>query len=117
MPFWTVEDAGPYKERLNFLMRTSLFVCAFSLFVLGLGKRLFDGLDAKTEINHVEEPYTAENGAGNEKILLEHHEKSGGHENGHGCHDFDLGFFRHALALDVGFQIVFVKLGSDKPSV
>ena len=24
IPFWTVEDAGPYKERLNFLMRTSL---------------------------------------------------------------------------------------------
>ena len=24
MPFWTVEDAGPYKERLNFLMRRSL---------------------------------------------------------------------------------------------
>jgi hypothetical protein len=24
MPFWTVEDAGPYKEKSNFLMRTSL---------------------------------------------------------------------------------------------
>lgn len=24
MPFGTVEDAGPYKERLNFLMRSSL---------------------------------------------------------------------------------------------
>ena len=23
--FWTVEDAGPYKERLNFLMRSSLY--------------------------------------------------------------------------------------------
>ena len=25
MSFWTVEDAGPYKEKSNFLMRTSLF--------------------------------------------------------------------------------------------
>ena len=25
MPFWTVEDAGPYKEKSNFLMRTCLF--------------------------------------------------------------------------------------------
>ena len=24
MPFWTVEDAGPYKEKSNFLTRTSL---------------------------------------------------------------------------------------------
>ena len=24
MPFWTVEDAGPYKENGNILMRTSL---------------------------------------------------------------------------------------------
>jgi len=23
MPFWTVGDAGPYKEKSNFLMRTS----------------------------------------------------------------------------------------------
>ena len=23
MPFWTVEDAGPYKEKSNFLVRTS----------------------------------------------------------------------------------------------
>ena len=30
MPFWTVEDACPYKEKLNFLMRSthckSLFI-------------------------------------------------------------------------------------------
>ncbi len=25
MPFWTVGDAGPYKENGNFLMRTSPF--------------------------------------------------------------------------------------------
>ena len=24
MPFWTVEDAGPYKEKSNFLMRSPL---------------------------------------------------------------------------------------------
>ena len=24
MPFWTVEDAGPYKEKSNILMRTTL---------------------------------------------------------------------------------------------
>ena len=24
MPFWTVGDAGPYKEKSNFLTRTSL---------------------------------------------------------------------------------------------
>ena len=24
MSFWTVEDAGPYKEKSNFLMRTTL---------------------------------------------------------------------------------------------
>ena len=29
MPFWTVEDAGPYKERLNILMRTTLFGALF----------------------------------------------------------------------------------------
>ena len=29
MPFWTVEDAGPYKEKSNFLMRTSLCAVAF----------------------------------------------------------------------------------------
>jgi len=29
MPFWTVEDAGPYKEKLNFLMRTSPFAACF----------------------------------------------------------------------------------------
>ena len=28
MPFWTVEDAGPYKIKSNFLMRTILF-CRF----------------------------------------------------------------------------------------
>ena len=26
MPFWTVGDAGPYKEKPNFLMRTSAYV-------------------------------------------------------------------------------------------
>ena len=30
MPFWTVEDAGPYKEKSNFLMRTSSYGGAFS---------------------------------------------------------------------------------------
>ena len=25
MPFWTVEDAGPYKEKSNSLMRTTFF--------------------------------------------------------------------------------------------
>ena len=30
MPFWTVEDAGPYKEKSNILMRTSPFWEAFS---------------------------------------------------------------------------------------
>ena len=30
MPFWTVGDAGPYKENGNFLMRTSLSARAFS---------------------------------------------------------------------------------------
>ena len=29
MPFWTVEDAGPYKEKSNFLMRTSLSTWTF----------------------------------------------------------------------------------------
>ena len=35
MPFWTVEDAGPYKDKSNFLMRTSLYDLAFfnSIFV------------------------------------------------------------------------------------
>ena len=37
MSFWTVEDAGPYKENGNFLMRTSLFseVLFFILILLG----------------------------------------------------------------------------------
>ena len=25
MPFWTVEDAGPYKEKSNFLIRSPLY--------------------------------------------------------------------------------------------
>ena len=29
MPFWTVEDAGPYKEKSNFLMRTTLLIDLF----------------------------------------------------------------------------------------
>ena len=29
MPFWTVGDAGPYKENGNFLMRTSLCAVSF----------------------------------------------------------------------------------------
>ena len=29
MPFWIVEDAGPYKSSLNILMRTSFFHSAF----------------------------------------------------------------------------------------
>ena len=29
MPFWTVEDAGPYKEKSNFLMRTTLMPVVF----------------------------------------------------------------------------------------
>ena len=29
MPFWTVEDAGPYKEKSNFLMRTTLWRKSF----------------------------------------------------------------------------------------
>ena len=32
MPFWTVGDAGPYKEKSNFLMRRSL--CRAFLFIL-----------------------------------------------------------------------------------
>jgi len=32
MPFWTVEDAGPYKEKSNFLMRSSLSQVLFSVF-------------------------------------------------------------------------------------
>ena len=31
MPFWTVEDAGPYKEKSNTLMRTTLCQPLFSL--------------------------------------------------------------------------------------
>ena len=31
MPFWTVGDAGPYKENGNFLMRTAL-LSGFFLF-------------------------------------------------------------------------------------
>ena len=29
MSFWTVEDAGPYKEKSNFLMRRSLYSLFF----------------------------------------------------------------------------------------
>ena len=29
MPFWTVEDACPYKEKSNILMRTSLLHAVF----------------------------------------------------------------------------------------
>ena len=29
MPFWTIEEAGPYKEKSNILMRTSLSEKAF----------------------------------------------------------------------------------------
>ena len=33
MPFWTVEDAGPYKEKSNILMRTThLRIRSFLLF-------------------------------------------------------------------------------------
>ena len=31
MPFWIVEDAGPYKEKSNFLMRTTLCSAFFCL--------------------------------------------------------------------------------------
>ena len=33
MPFWTVEDAGPYKEKSNILMRTTLYTVIFLLFL------------------------------------------------------------------------------------
>ena len=29
MPFWTVGDAGPYKEKSNFLMRSPLYAPLF----------------------------------------------------------------------------------------
>ena len=29
MPFWTVEDAGPYKEKLNFLMTSCPYALLF----------------------------------------------------------------------------------------
>ena len=32
MTFWTVEDAGPYKEKSNFLMRRSPFAEIFLKF-------------------------------------------------------------------------------------
>ena len=32
MSFWTVGDAGPYKENGNFLMRRSLFTVLFVLY-------------------------------------------------------------------------------------
>ena len=31
MPFWTVGDAGPYKENLNFLMRSTLCAGLFCM--------------------------------------------------------------------------------------
>ena len=40
MLFWTVEDACPYKERLNFLMRTSLYSPFFCC--LGIGKNVWN---------------------------------------------------------------------------
>ena len=33
MPFWTVGDAGPYKENPNFFMRTALCKCFFSVLI------------------------------------------------------------------------------------
>ena len=32
MPFWTVEDAGPYKEESNILMRSLLCRLLFAFF-------------------------------------------------------------------------------------
>ncbi len=31
MPFWTVEDAGPYEENTNILMRILILTVPFSL--------------------------------------------------------------------------------------
>ena len=33
MPFWTVEDAGPYKSSLNILMRTTVFGVRFFVYL------------------------------------------------------------------------------------
>ena len=34
MPFWTVEDACPYKEKLNFLMRSTHLQDSFFMLIL-----------------------------------------------------------------------------------
>ena len=43
MSFWTVGDAGPYKENGNFLMRTSLSPFVFSL----IGKAIIEPRDCR----------------------------------------------------------------------
>ena len=55
MPFWTVEDAGPYKEKSNFLMRTSrrprLFYVAMRIHfssLLGMVPSFFSYIDRRT---------------------------------------------------------------------
>ena len=45
MIFWTVGDTGPYKEKSNFLMRTTLYEVLFVL-------RCVDKKDAKRYYQH-----------------------------------------------------------------
>ena len=40
IPLRTVEDAGPYKEKSTFLMRTSLYAEVFYLLIFALGMLL-----------------------------------------------------------------------------
>lgn len=63
------------------------------------------------------DPNDRDDGAGDEKRLAEHHGKAECHQKRYGQNDLFLGLGSHAFALDVRFEIVFIKLCVDEPSM
>ena len=62
-------------------------------------------------------PHAGQNAAGDIQGLAEHHVEAEGHQGRDRCKNFCLGAGGHALALHIGFQVVFVELRTQKPVV
>ena len=72
-------------------------------------------LHAEDEVQNVEQPHAAEDGARNIQVLAEHHKEAERHQKRDSDHNLDLGMPSHALTFHEGFKVILIELCSDEP--